>query len=215
MVLRGSGDVLTHRAVTPAPEANGRVRLASSRGRWVLAATVLGSAVASLTGTVVNVALPAIGSDLDVGTAGLQWVLNGYLLALASLILIGGTLGDRYGHRTVFVVGAVWFGVASVLCAVAPDIRWLVAFRVLQGVGAALLVPESLAIIESVFDPADRGRAIGQWSALGGIAAAVGPRSQQPGASWRGRCWARPARWVTDRRRRDERTGIARSTALP
>ncbi len=136
---------------------------------------MLGSAVAMLTGTVVNVALPALGSALDAGTAEIQWVLNGYLLALASLILIGGALGDRYGHRRVFVVGTIWFALASVLCAVAPGVRWLIGFRVLQGIGAALLMPESLAIIEAVYHPDDRGRAIGAWSALGGIAAAVGP----------------------------------------
>ncbi|MEN8377008.1 MAG: DHA2 family efflux MFS transporter permease subunit [Gemmatimonadota bacterium] len=153
----------------------GNVRLDSAAGRWVLAATVLGSAVAMLTGTVVNVALPALGTALQAGTEELQWILNGYLLALASLILIGGSLGDRYGHRRMFVVGTAWFAVASILCALAPDVRWLIGFRVLQGIGAALLLPESLAIIEAVFHPDDRGRAIGAWSALGGIAAAVGP----------------------------------------
>ena len=151
------------------------VRLDTPAGRWVLAATVLGSAVAMLTATVVNVALPALGSALDAGTEGLQWIINGYLLSLASLILIGGSLGDRYGHRRMFVMGTAWFALASVLCALAPDVRWLVAFRVLQGMGAALLMPESLAIIEAVFHPDDRSRAIGAWSALGGVAAAVGP----------------------------------------
>lgn len=151
------------------------IRLESSKGRWVLVATVLGSAVAMLTGTVVNVALPIMGDALSATTMNMQWVLNGYLLAVASLILIGGALGDRFGHRRMFVIGTVWFTVASILCAVAPDVNWLIAFRVLQGVGAALLTPESLAIIESVFHPDDRGKAIGTWSALGGIAAAVGP----------------------------------------
>lgn len=151
------------------------IRLDSGEGRWVLAACVLGSAVAMLTATVVNVALPALSEDLGAGTVEVQWVLNGYLLALASLILIGGSLGDRYGHRRMFVIGTVWFALASVLCAVAPDAFWLILFRVLQGVGAALLMPESLAIIEAVYHPDDRGRAIGLWSALGGIAAAVGP----------------------------------------
>ena len=151
------------------------IRLNSSKGRWVLTATVLGSAVAMLTGTVVNVALPEMGSALDAQTTDLQWVLNGYLLAVASLILIGGALGDRYGHRRMFVIGTIWFTLASVLCAWSPNVQWLIAFRILQGVGAALLTPESLAIIESVFHPEDRGKAIGAWSALGGIAAAVGP----------------------------------------
>ena len=163
---RGRGRALTRVA---------EVRLDSPEGRWVLAATVLGSAVAMLTGTVVNVALPALGDALSATTEQLQWVLNGYLLALSSLILIGGSLGDRYGHRRMFVIGTVWFACASILCALAPDAAWLIAFRVLQGVGAALLMPESLAIIEAVYHPDDRGRAVGAWSALGGIAAAVGP----------------------------------------
>ena len=141
----------------------GQVRLDSPCGRWVLVATVLGSSVAMLTGTVVNVALPTLGSALSASTAQLQWVLNGYLLALASLILIGGSLGDRYGHRRMFVLGTVWFTVASILCAFAPDIQWLIGFRVLQGVGAAMLMPESLAIIQAVYHPDDRGRAIGSW----------------------------------------------------
>ncbi len=140
-----------------------------------MATTVLGSAIAMLTGTVVNVALPAMESSLEASTTDLQWILNGYLLAVASLILIGGSLGDRYGHRRMFVVGTIWFSIASILCAIAPDVNWLIGFRILQGVGAALLTPESLAIIESVFHPEDRGKAIGAWSALGGIAAAIGP----------------------------------------
>ena len=128
-----------------------------------------------LTATVVNVALPALGTALGAGTAEIQWILNGYLLSLASLILIGGSLGDRYGHRRMFVIGTAGFAVTSALCAAAPDVRWLIVFRVAQGAAAALLMPESLAIIESVFHPDDRGRAIGAWSALGGVAAAVGP----------------------------------------
>lgn len=144
-------------------------------GRWVLAAAVTGSAVAMITATVVNVALPSIGRALEAGTPELQWVLNGYLLSLASLILIGGALGDRYGHRRIFIIGAVGFALTSVLCAMAPTVEWLIGLRVGQGAAAALLMPESLAITESVFRPADRGRAIGAWAALGGIAAAVGP----------------------------------------
>ena len=164
-------------SIEPGIETNATswIRLKSKKGRWVLVVTVLGSAVAMLTGTVVNVALPVLGTALEASTADLQWVLNGYLLAVASLILIGGSLGDRYGHRRMFVIGTVWFTLASVLCALAPDVNWLIAFRILQGVGAALLTPESLAIIESVFHPEDRGKAIGAWSALGGIAAAIGP----------------------------------------
>ena len=141
--------------------------LSSRRGRWVLAVTILGSAVALLEATVVNVALPEIGRDLDASVSGLQWVLNGYLLTLAGLILLGGSLGDRYGRRRVFSIGVVWFTAASALCAAAPNVELLVAARVLQGVGGALLAPGSLAIIEAAFRAEDRPRAIGAWSALG------------------------------------------------
>ena len=141
----------------------------------MLVATILGSGIAGLTATVVNVALPAIGRDLDTTTAGLQWILNGYLLPLAALILLGGSLGDRFGRRRVFLVGVVWFAAASALCGLAPNISTLVAARALQGVGAALLAPGSLAILQASFAPGDRARAIGAWSGLGGVATAVGP----------------------------------------
>src|SRR5262245_50605388 len=131
--------------------------------------------MAMLDGTVVNVALRTIGKDLDASLPQLQWITNGYLLLLASLILLGGALGDRLGRRKVFVVGVIWFATASVLCGLAPGATLLIAARLLQGVGGALLTPGSLAIIESVFRPADRGRAIGAWSGLGSIAAAIGP----------------------------------------
>lgn len=151
------------------------VRLGTARGRWVLTAAVLGSGVVLLDGTVVNVALPTLGRDLDAGFAGLQWTVNGYTLSLAALILLGGTLGDRFGRRRMFVIGTVWFAFASALCGLAPDIGTLVAARVLQGVGGALLVPGSLAVLQASFVPADRGGAIGTWSGLGAVAAAVGP----------------------------------------
>jgi EmrB/QacA subfamily drug resistance transporter len=153
----------------------GRIRYSSAAGRWVLGITVLGSSIAFLEATVVNVALPAIGEDLGADVAGLQWIINGYLLTLAALILLGGSLGDRYGRRRIFNLGVIWFAVASVLCAVAPNAEILIAARVVQGIGGALLTPGSLAIIEATFYPEDRGRAIGAWSALGGIAAAIGP----------------------------------------
>ena len=152
-----------------------QVEFTSAAGRWVLLATVLGSSVAMLTSTVVTVALPAIGRDLEAGVGGLQWVVNGYMLALASLILFGGSLSDRYGRRRLFIVGTVWFTVASALCVVAPTLLLLVIARILQGIGGALLTPGSLAIIQATFVRADRPRAIGAWSALGGVAAAIGP----------------------------------------
>lgn len=151
------------------------VRLEEPRGRWMLAAAVLGSGVALLDSTVVNVALPALGRDLGADFAGLQWTVNGYTLSLAALILLGGSLGDRFGRRRVFILGTVWFAVASALCAVAPTVGALVAARVLQGVGGALLTPGSLALLQASFVPEDRGRAIGAWSGLGSVAAALGP----------------------------------------
>jgi EmrB/QacA subfamily drug resistance transporter len=141
----------------------------------VLAATVLGSSVAFLDATVVNIALPTIGQDLDAGAAGLTWTVNAYTLTLAAFVLVAGSLGDRYGRRRVFMVGAVWFGVASLICALSTGTELLVAFRALQGVGGALLTPGSLAILQSTFRAEDRSRAIGAWSGLAGIAGAVGP----------------------------------------
>jgi EmrB/QacA subfamily drug resistance transporter len=143
--------------------------------RGIVAAATLGSGLTLLDGTVVNVALRAIGADLDASLAQLQWITNGYFLSLASLILIGGSLGDRLGRRRVFVIGTVWFALASLLCGLAPTAEVLIAARVLQGMGGALLTPGSLAMIQASFRATDRGRAIGAWSGLGGIAAAVGP----------------------------------------
>ncbi len=147
----------------------------SPQGRWVLAAAVLGSGMALLDGTVVNIALRSVGEDLGATVPQLQWVVNAYLLALASLILVGGSLGDHLGRKRVFMVGVAWFAVASALCGLAQTPGQLVAARLLQGVGAALLTPGSLAMIQGSFRPADRGKVIGQWAGLGGIAAAIGP----------------------------------------
>ena len=147
----------------------------SPQGRWVVAATVLGSGIAFLDSTVVNVALPHIRDDLDTGVGGLQWVLNGYLLAVSSLILLGGSLGDRYGRKRIFQLGVVVFAVGSLLCAAAPNAPMLVAARIVQGVGGALLTPGSLAILEASFRQDDRARAIGAWSGLSGVASALGP----------------------------------------
>ena len=149
--------------------------MGTAAGRWVLAATIGGSSMAMLDSTVVNVALARIGQDLDAGFASLQWISNAYTLTLASFILIGGVLGDRYGRRRVFVIGTVWFGLASAVCALAPTSEVLVAARALQGVGGALLTPGSLAIISASFARADRARAVGAWSGLGGVASAIGP----------------------------------------
>ncbi|MER7759803.1 MFS transporter [Streptomyces sp. NPDC097619] len=163
-------------AGTPAPEEpGGQVRLGTARGRWVLLTTVLGSTMALLDSTVVNVALPRIGEDLDTGLAALQWTVNAYMLTLAGLILVGGALGDRYGRRRIFVLGVAWFALGSLLCGLAPNAGVLIAARALQGVGGALLTPGSLALIQASLHPDDRARAVGLWSGLGGVGAAVGP----------------------------------------
>lgn len=155
--------------------ADTTVRFGTAAGRWVLVGTVLGSGIVSLDATVVNVALPRLGADLDADFAGLQWVLNGYTLTLASLILVGGALGDRFGRRRVFAIGVIWFAAASLLCGLAPNVTTLVVARMLQGIGGALLTPGSLAIIQASFHPDDRARAIGAWSGLGGVTTAIGP----------------------------------------
>lgn len=144
-------------------------------GRWVLAITVLGSGIAALDATVVNIALPAIGRDFHTSIEALQWVMTGYILTLAAFLLIGGSLGDHFGRRKVYLIGVVWFALASAACGLAPNAAFLIVTRVLQGIGAALLTPGSLAILEASFVPADRARAIGAWSGLGGVAVAAGP----------------------------------------
>jgi EmrB/QacA subfamily drug resistance transporter len=154
---------------------DGGLRLGTARGRWVLVATVLGSSMVFLDSTVVNVALPTIGRSLGATLAGLQWTVTAYTLTLASLILLGGSLGDRLGRRRVFLVGVAWFALASALCGAAPDVDVLIGARVLQGVGGALLTPGSLAIIQATFASDDRPRAVGAWSGLGGVASAIGP----------------------------------------
>ncbi len=156
--------------------------------RWALVAAIMGSFVAGLDATVVNVALPAIRDDLGGGLAGQQWISNGYLLALGSLILIGGSLGDVFGERRVFTIGVAGFGAVSLLCALAPTIEVLVVSRVLQGVFGALLTPSALAVIVSVFPPDERGSAIGTWTGWTGISFVVGPLAGGQlvdAASWR------------------------------
>jgi len=157
------------------PGAGALLAYRSAQGRWVVAAMVLGSSVAGIDATVVAVALPAIGRSLHAGFAGLQWTVTGYTLTLASLILLAGWLGDRWGRRRVFLAGLAWFTVASVLCAAAPGIGWLIAARAVQGVGGALMTPASLAIIEAAFRPADRTRAIGTWAGFSGVSAGIAP----------------------------------------
>lgn len=153
----------------------GAIGWGTARARWILAATVGGSAVAMLDATTVNVALPALGRDLDASVADLQWTINAYTLSVASLILLAGSLADRFGRRRIFMIGVSWFALASLLCAVAPNVQLLIAARALQGVGGALLTPGSLAILQASFRPEDRARAVGAWSGLGGVAAALGP----------------------------------------
>ncbi|AXE24357.1 MFS transporter [Streptomyces globosus] len=162
-------------APSAAGGAAGGVPLATARGRWIVLVTVLGSTMALLDSTVVNVALPRIGEDLGADLAVLQWTVNAYLLTLAGLILAGGALGDRFGRRRIFVLGVAWFAAGSLLCGLAPNAGVLVAARALQGVGGALLTPGSLALIQGSIAPADRARAVGLWSGFGGVGAAVGP----------------------------------------
>src|SRR5881398_1836080 len=146
-----------------------------SSSRWILAATILASSMAFIDGTVVNVALPALQSSLNATAVDLQWVIEAYSLLLSALLLVGGSLGDHYGRRRIFLIGVALFAAASAACGFAGDIRQLVAARALQGLGAALLVPGSLAIISNSFSENERGRAIGTWSGFSAITAGIGP----------------------------------------
>ncbi len=152
-----------------------RVTYGSRAGRWVLLATILASGIAQLDATVVNVALPRIGRNLHIGLTSLQWTVNAYALTLSGLLLLGGSLGDRFGRRRIFVLGVIWFTAASLGCALAPSGAVLIAMRAVQGVGGAMLTPGSLAILEAVFEPDDRAPAVGAWSGLTGVASALGP----------------------------------------
>jgi MFS family permease len=152
-----------------------RTPLASPAARWLIVAAVLGSGIAFLDSTVVNVALPAIGRELGAGLTGQQWVLDSYLLSLSALLLFGGAAGDRYGHRRVFVGGLVIFTAASLACGVAPTVGWLIGARLVQGLGAAALVPGSLALIDVGIRHRDRARAVGIWAGMSGVTSALGP----------------------------------------
>src|SRR5712691_190860 len=147
----------------------------ASAGAWVLAATILGSSMAFIDGTVVNVALPALQSGLHATITDVQWVVESYALFLAALLLTGGSLGDLYSRRKVFAIGVILFSAASAWCGFAPNIGQLIAARALQGIGGALLVPSSLALISVSFPSEERGRAIGIWSGFTSITAAIGP----------------------------------------
>jgi EmrB/QacA subfamily drug resistance transporter len=151
------------------------VRAEPEHGVWILAAAILGSSLAFIDGTVVNVALPALQAGLHATLRQVQWVVEAYALALAALLLTGGSLGDLYGRRVIFMIGVVLFAGSSLLCGLAPGIGWLIAARGLQGVGGALLVPSSLALISTSFPEETRGRAIGTWSGFSAIMAAIGP----------------------------------------
>jgi EmrB/QacA subfamily drug resistance transporter len=144
-------------------------------GPWILAATILGSGMAFIDGSAVNVALPALQRDLGATVSEVQWVVEAYALFLSALLLVGGSLGDRFGRRRIFLTGVVGFALASAWCGLAPAIGQLIAARAVQGIAAALLVPGSLALLSSSFDQEKRGKAVGTWSAFGAITAAVGP----------------------------------------
>ncbi len=180
LVAEGGGRGSGHHPILPGACFTARMtspglRTGTAAGRWVIAAAVLGSGVSFLDGTVVNAALPAIARDLHADLGDLQWILTGYLLTLASLLVLGGSLGDRYGRRRIFMIGLGAFAATSLVCSIAPDIGSLIAARCVQGMAAALVVPNSLAIVSASFHPTDRARAIGAWSGFGGVATAIGP----------------------------------------
>ncbi|MEV4809164.1 MFS transporter [Micromonospora avicenniae] len=157
------------------PQPSPALRISTAAGRGTLLATVLASGMVFLDSTVVNVALPRLGSDLHATVADLQWTVNGYMLMLAAFVLLGGSLGDRFGRRRIFLLGVIWFTAASVLCGLAQGTGWLIGARFLQGAGGALLTPGSLSVLQASFHPDDRGRAIGAWSGLSGVSTAIGP----------------------------------------
>lgn len=156
-------------------QARGSAFVGARDPNWILVTTILASSLAFIDGSVVNVGLAAIGADLKAGASGLQWAINAYLLPLGALLLLGGAAGDRFGRTRLLVLGTAIFAAASVACAVAPSLAWLLAGRTVQGVGAALLMPNSLAILGASFDGQARGRAVGIWAAMGAVVGAAGP----------------------------------------
>src|SRR6202162_2557090 len=168
-ILRGPCDESVIRSRSPAEPC------AKSRGRWVLAATILASSMAFIDGTVVNVALPALQTHLNATAVDVQWVIEAYSLFLSALLLVGGSLGDHYGRRKIFVIGVGVFALASTACGFAVSVHQLIIARAIQGLGAALLVPGSLAIISNSFSETERGRAIGTWSGFSAITTGAGP----------------------------------------
>ena len=168
VAARGPCDEAILQATAPSP-------CSRATSRWVLAATILGSSMAFIDGTVVNVALPVLQKDLQASVSSVQWVVEAYALFLSALVLVGGSLADRFGRRRIFAIGVAVFAASSAACALAPGVWWLVAARAVQGIGAALLIPSSLAILGSAFSSRERGRAVGTWSSLTAVAGAVGP----------------------------------------
>src|SRR5262252_6024203 len=153
----------------------GSTKCGQLQRRWTLAATILGSSMVFIDGTVVNVALPALQSNLHATVTDVQWVIEAYTLFLAALLLLGGSLGDKFGRRKIYAIGVSLFAVASVWCGLAPNIQQLIVARAAQGIGGALLVPGSLAIISATFTEDERGKAIGTWSGATAITTALGP----------------------------------------